>query len=520
MKGENPLEKKIEALERELAFHRLITENTMDMISRHDPNGVFVFASPASVELIGYTPEELIGRNVYDFFHPDDLENIRVSHREILKAPITYTVSYRFRHKDGSYVWVEARSKTLNNPKTGEIEEIIAATRGISARKQAEEALERRLEFERVISGISTKLLGLNSEQLDRGIEYALETIATISGADRAYVFLYHEDGLMADNTHEWCALGIKPQIENLKNISISEQLPWFFKSIHKQDLFSLADLSELPPEARLEHEHLESQGIQSLIVVPMSVGDQLLGYIGFDAVSKKRDWTEDHKTVLRLFGKIFSNAVERRRAEAELRKSEERWQFALEGAGDGVWDWDAVTNQVYFSKQWKAMLGYAENEIGNTLDEWKNRVHPDDMEDVMADLDRHFSGETAVYQNKHRVLCKNGTYKWILDRGKVIAWTQDGKPKRVIGTHSDISAQKDAEAERENLISDLQEALKKVKTLSGLLPICSFCKKIRDDQGYWRQIESYIRDHSEAEFTHSLCQECAKKHYPDLNIK
>ena len=72
-------------------------------------------------------------------------------------------------------------------------------------------------------------------------------------------------------------------------------------------------------------------------------------------------------------------------------------------------------------------------------------------------------------------------------------------------------------EEEREKLIHELQEALANIKTLRGLLPICSYCKKIRDDKGYWNQIESYIRDHSGAEFTHGMCPECLKKHYPDL---
>ena len=77
----------------------------------------------------------------------------------------------------------------------------------------------------------------------------------------------------------------------------------------------------------------------------------------------------------------------------------------------------------------------------------------------------------------------------------------------------------KEKEAEREHLISELKDALAEVKTLSGLLPICSFCKKIRDDKGYWNQLESYIRDHSEAEFSHSVCRDCAKKHYPEFDI-
>jgi hypothetical protein len=82
---------------------------------------------------------------------------------------------------------------------------------------------------------------------------------------------------------------------------------------------------------------------------------------------------------------------------------------------------------------------------------------------------------------------------------------------------NEEISERKRVEGERERLVRDLQEALAEVKTLSGLLPICASCKKIRDDKGYWRQIEIYIRDHSEAEFSHSICPECVKKMYPNL---
>ena len=87
---------------------------------------------------------------------------------------------------------------------------------------------------------------------------------------------------------------------------------------------------------------------------------------------------------------------------------------------------------------------------------------------------------------------------------------------KFVLSSFSDITARKRAEEDREKLIQELKEALEKVKTLSGMLPICASCKKIRDDKGYWRQIESYIRDHSEAEFTHGICPDCFKKLYPD----
>ena len=152
----------------------------------------------------------------------------------------------------------------------------------------------------------------------------------------------------------------------------------------------------------------------------------------------------------------------------AELHKSEERWQFALEGAGDGVWDWDAVTNRVHFSAQWKSMLGYASEEIGDTLDEWDRRVHPEDKAAAYADLERHFRRETETYQNEHRMLCKDGSYKWILDRGKVIEWTEDGKPMRVIGIHTDITDRCQAEAEREKLEA-LNRQLQKVESLGRM---------------------------------------------------
>ncbi|HTF99962.1 MAG TPA: PAS domain S-box protein, partial [Nitrospirota bacterium] len=148
----------------------------------------------------------------------------------------------------------------------------------------------------------------------------------------------------------------------------------------------------------------------------------------------------------------VLSEVLLRERARAK--RSEERWTFALEGSGDGVWDWNALTNEVFYSRQWKAMLGYAEHEITNTLEEWERRVHPDDREQVQRNLTSHLEGLTDTYRSEHRMLCKDGSYKWILDRGKVISRTAEGKPLRVIGTHADISARKEAET-RYHLLFD-----------------------------------------------------------------
>ncbi len=152
------------------------------------------------------------------------------------------------------------------------------------------------------------------------------------------------------------------------------------------------------------------------------------------------------------------------------LEESEERWQFALDGSRDGVWDWNPISNKVYFSNNWKEMLGYSENEISNTLEEWDKRVHPDDKRQCYLDLNRHLNGETPFYENEHRLLCKDGSYKWILDRGKVMSWSEENKALRVIGTHTDISERKLAEKEKEKLISQLNQAQKMeaIGTLAG----------------------------------------------------
>ena len=141
------------------------------------------------------------------------------------------------------------------------------------------------------------------------------------------------------------------------------------------------------------------------------------------------------------------------------LRENHVRLQLALEAANIGTWDWNPQTNEVPFSKQSKAMLGYQEDVIGNSLSEWESRVHPEDMPGIYADIGQHIQGKTPVYQNEHRMQCKDGSYKWILDRGQTIERDEQGNPDRFIGIHHDISERKTAELARQELTKQLQKA-------------------------------------------------------------
>lgn len=135
-----------------------------------------------------------------------------------------------------------------------------------------------------------------------------------------------------------------------------------------------------------------------------------------------------------------------------DLIHSEQRWQFALEGGLAGVWDWNNLTNKVYYSPRWKEILGFSDLEVGDGLDEWSSRIHPDDSATVWAVLNKHLDGELEHYESEHRLLCKDGSYKWILDRGMVISRDSDGLPLRAIGTHTDISRRKAIEIEPQEI--------------------------------------------------------------------
>jgi PAS domain S-box-containing protein len=131
----------------------------------------------------------------------------------------------------------------------------------------------------------------------------------------------------------------------------------------------------------------------------------------------------DDEASVVALgFNAMLDTLVEREQelktAQERLAASEERLGLALRGANDGIWDWDIGAGRVFFSPRWKNMLGHAEDEIGNSVDEWESRVHPDDLAAAWADIRAHLEGRTAAYQNVHRMRHKDGHWVWILDRG------------------------------------------------------------------------------------------------------
>lgn len=199
-----------------------------------------------------------------------------------------------------------------------------------------------------------------------------------------------------------------------------------------------------------------------------------------------------------------------------ELRERAEFFEAIFNNAGIGIAIAD--NNRTFFmvNERMTELLGMSEDELigkSNT-----DITHPQDIELSKERLKSLFQGKIDSYRIEKRYIRKYGNDIWV-DLSVSGIRDINGDIKASIGMIADITVRKHAEEALLHERNKLQKALSEIKTLRGILPICSHCKKIRNDEGYWDQIESYIRDHSEAKFTHSICQECAKKYYPDIDL-
>ncbi|MGZ4990052.1 MAG: PAS domain S-box protein [Methylobacter sp.] len=156
--------------------------------------------------------------------------------------------------------------------------------------------------------------------------------------------------------------------------------------------------------------------------------------------------WVIPGALALPSVAQLQAEIQKRKTIDNALRESENRWKFAIEGSGDGLWDWDIQNNKIAYSSRWKEMLGYSENDVPPNIHEWSSRIHPDDLQHVTKAAQAYLNGKKPTYRVEYRLRCKDENYKWILSRGIIVSRSEDGKPLRMIGTHKDISAQKQTE--------------------------------------------------------------------------
>ena len=266
-------------------------------------------------ELSGYSKEEIEGKMRWTkFVHPDDVKRMFEYHKKRRQNPDGVPKEYEFRalNKSGDIFNMLIDIGMIPGTKKSVISLV-----DVTELKQVEETINRRLEFEKTVSTISTRFVGVSD--IDDAINASLKDVSKLSGASRAYVFLFREDRTTMDNTHEWCAEGVSPQIDNLKNLPV-EAFPWLLSLYKAGEAIHIKDVSKMPAEAKTEKEILETQDIKSLLLFPLSVRGKFAGCVGFDNVVKTDEWNNEDIMTLRIFSGILGTAFERKRAEEALR--------------------------------------------------------------------------------------------------------------------------------------------------------------------------------------------------------
>jgi len=498
-----------EALRESEERFRVLFELAPDAYYLSDLKGTFIDGNKAAERIIGYERDQLIGQSFLKLKLLSPKQIVKAAAlvaRNVLGRP-TGPDEFVLNRKDGTRVPVEISTVPV---KIGSQAVVLGIARDITERKRAEEMVRHRLEMERLVGRLSNRFINVPFSQVDDEITHTIEALGQFAGADRSYVFLLSDDGAKMDNTHEWCAQGIEPQMENLQGLP-SDTFPWWMAKLRRFENVAIPRVKDLPPEASVEREILQSQDIQSLIVVPLTFSGALIGFLGLDSVRAERIWPEEDTTSLRTLGNVLASALEHRRAEETLRQSEERHRNVVELVGEGILIADPTEQITFANPAVEGIFGVeADGLVGRNLSEF---LDPDQLAIMLNQAELRRAGVASSYEME--ITRPDGDRRSLL----VTATSRADRESHftgALGVLRDITERKHLEEERERMIVELREALAKVRTLSGLLPICANCKKIRTDQGYWQSIESYIGEHSEAEFTHGLCPDCMKKLYPE----
>lgn len=227
-----------------------------------------------------------------------------------------------------------------------------------------------------------------------------------------------------------------------------------------------------------------------------------------------REDLIKELQKLHRRLSDLEAAETERKQYSEQLRKSEERYKTLTENTSDWVWEVDQEGFYTYSNPKVRDLLGYEPKEvIGRKPFDFMPADEAKRIEAIFKDI----VDTREPFKNLENINIHKNGHGVILETSGVPFFDTFGKLSGYRGIDRDLTERKRMEAKQENLIDELNAALNNVKKLSGMLPICANCKNIRDDKGYWTRIESYIRDHSEATFSHGICPDCAKQLYPGI---
>lgn len=417
---------------------RTVVQDQSDLIVRWKPDGTQTFVNQAVCRFMGKTEGEILRRSVYEDIHPEDREAVRNKVAALTQEKPYASDEHRVIQPDGKVAWMQWVDRALFDDR-GQLVEFQSVGRDITALKNAQQELRRRLEFERLVLSLSLQFINMPLESIDDALVDALQRIGRFTGADRSFVTTADKEFKTAYMRYSWNnpdAPSISPEIRSLE----IEDFPWAQETLSRGYSIHVPNLAELPPEASRLRQVLESIDVKSFLSVPLRAGERLIGHLGFLTFHEHRSWSNEDVSLLRVVGEVFVNALQRQEVETALHLSEERARLTIEGIEEGLYDWRVQTGEVYVSDYLLRSQGLPEGKNDHTFDKWFNRVHPEDKAKVRAALDRHLSGKTPLYEVEYRITHMDGSIRWGHARGRVIERDGEGNPTRLVGVDRDIT--------------------------------------------------------------------------------
>jgi two-component system, LuxR family, sensor kinase FixL len=305
-------------------------------------------------------------------------------------------------------------------------------------RRRAQGALAERLRFETLLADLSDRFSTLPAGELDRQIERALERIVDDLELDRVTLAEFGERSGGARVTYSWQRSGIGP-IPTWVDIS---RFPWMASRLMAGQIVRCARREDLPPEAAIDRATFTALGTRSVASIPLVSVGTVIGALSFAVLRAEREWPEDLIQRLRLLGEIFANALARRRAEAALRESEDRFRLVADSAPVMVWMSGPETGRAYLNKPWLDFTGQGHEEARG--DRWARAVHPEDRDECRAAM-RTALAERRPVTLEYRLRRHDGEYRWVVDHA-LPRMGRDGSFVGYVGTSIDVTDLKSAQ--------------------------------------------------------------------------
>ena len=426
-----------EAVRESEARFRTMADSAPVLLWMADAEGKPAFFNRGWLDFTGRTLEEALGDG-WKGLHPDDLEPSRRAFHAAVERRSDYELEYRLLRRDGEYRWIRDRAVPRFFPDGG-FAGLTGVATDITERKLAQEVLRRREAILEAVSAAAEELLRATpSEDV---IDSTLAQLGRAADVSRAYIFenSLGEGAVLMSQTHEWVAAGVTPQLDNPNLSGLPYPEDW--GATLARDETINAHVRERPPAERAI---LEPQDIESILMVPIFAGGAWWGLLGFDECRVEREWSSAEIDALRAAAGILGAAFERRRTEAALRESEERFRQLADNLDECFWLSLPTGEDIYVSPAFEKIWGRAYGD----RQAYRDTVHPEDRERVFAALDLMAH---EPYDLEFRVVRPDGSVRWVHDRSFHVL-DESGEVDRVAGIAADVTERKRAEEERRRL--------------------------------------------------------------------